>query len=419
MIKLGNQEFIPTGFEKVYRGSELMYQKKNKAPASTKVLQHFNNSLINSVSGTFGENQVVNSLSFVSGKFSEAVQGNFYFDETPTYTNEWLGTHQLTLEFWIKRTSGSNNYYTNFCTRGNSNYLFKATAIPGNGLQLQTGDYEVFKTCSVLDTLSSFDITQWHHIAVVVNNGNVNVYLDGTLVTTGTIRTTGSTPSTYGFLNFHVNTSYYAVDEFLICEEIKYNANFTPPTQPYDLYNTYTYQEVNYIEGTGTQYLCAGYKPTGSSNNFKIDCEAQFTDNLATYAIFGDYYSSSMKCDLVATTTNFQTNIVGVQNATPVCDTNKHRFRIESMKFYVDDNQYNIGSASNFNLDRYLLIMARNDTSIKWYAHLKLYYLKIYDGSTLVRDYVPVVRSDGSVGLLDKISNIFYGNEGTGTFNYG
>ena len=46
----------------------------------------------------------------------------------------------------------------------------------------------------------------------------------------------------------------------------------------------------------------------------------------------------------------------------------------------------------------------------------KLYYCKIYDNGTLVRDYVPVSGSNGSVGLYDLVNKKFYGNSGTGTF---
>ena len=47
---------------------------------------------------------------------------------------------------------------------------------------------------------------------------------------------------------------------------------------------------------------------------------------------------------------------------------------------------------------------------------LKIYYLKIYDGDTLIRDYVPFVNLSGEVGLYDNITNQFYGNDGNGTF---
>lgn len=46
----------------------------------------------------------------------------------------------------------------------------------------------------------------------------------------------------------------------------------------------------------------------------------------------------------------------------------------------------------------------------------KVYYLKIYDGDTLVRDYVPHIDSSGECGMYDKVTQKFYGNDGGGTF---
>ncbi len=47
----------------------------------------------------------------------------------------------------------------------------------------------------------------------------------------------------------------------------------------------------------------------------------------------------------------------------------------------------------------------------------RVYYVKIWNSSgTLVRNYVPYVNDFGEVGMLDKVSNVFYGNDGTGKF---
>ena len=44
----------------------------------------------------------------------------------------------------------------------------------------------------------------------------------------------------------------------------------------------------------------------------------------------------------------------------------------------------------------------------------------MYDNNVLVRDFVPAKRdSDGAIGLLDIVNNIFYPNMGSGTFTAG
>lgn len=55
--------------------------------------------------------------------------------------------------------------------------------------------------------------------------------------------------------------------------------------------------------------------------------------------------------------------------------------------------------------------LTSNDNTIA-----KVYYLKIYDGETLVRDFVPFITQDGECGLYDLVTKQFYGNAGDGTF---
>ena len=60
------------------------------------------------------------------------------------------------------------------------------------------------------------------------------------------------------------------------------------------------------------------------------------------------------------------------------------------------------------------------DTGVGNYLHGRIYYAKIYDNGTLVRDLVPCYRkSDGVIGMYDKVNHIFYQNAGTGTFGKG
>lgn len=53
----------------------------------------------------------------------------------------------------------------------------------------------------------------------------------------------------------------------------------------------------------------------------------------------------------------------------------------------------------------------------KYGSKIKLYYLKIWDGNKMVRDYVPVIRlEDEELGLYDMINQQFYTNQGSGSF---
>lgn len=49
-------------------------------------------------------------------------------------------------------------------------------------------------------------------------------------------------------------------------------------------------------------------------------------------------------------------------------------------------------------------------------VNIKVYYLKIYDGETLIRDYIPYVTADGECGMYDSVTQQFYGGDEYGIF---
>jgi len=54
------------------------------------------------------------------------------------------------------------------------------------------------------------------------------------------------------------------------------------------------------------------------------------------------------------------------------------------------------------------------------YTGMRIYYFKMYNRTSIVRDYIPVQRkSDGAIGLYDRVSGTFFGNSGTGSFGGG
>lgn len=49
----------------------------------------------------------------------------------------------------------------------------------------------------------------------------------------------------------------------------------------------------------------------------------------------------------------------------------------------------------------------------------RIYYCKICEGNTIIRDLIPVIRkSDGEVCMYDKVSEKYFENQGTGEFLY-
>ena len=46
----------------------------------------------------------------------------------------------------------------------------------------------------------------------------------------------------------------------------------------------------------------------------------------------------------------------------------------------------------------------------------RMYYCKVWENGTLIRDFIPILRNSGDVGMYDLVQHKFYGNAGTGAF---
>jgi len=90
---------------------------------------------------------------------------------------------------------------------------------------------------------------------------------------------------------------------------------------------------------------------------------------------------------------------------------------VEPNKIIINDNQFDIiTNTIQTDLELYLFGQNRNNTAVDMSVG-KIYYLKFYDNSTLIADFVPCYRkSDNEIGLYDVIRKKFYTNSGTGIF---
>lgn len=180
------------------------------------------------------------------------------------------------------------------------------------------------------------------------------------------------------------------------------------------------YTQVDYIESTGTQYIDTTYIPT---NNTKWVLDAQFT-TIATTQYNGRFENSKtprgQRFDIAISGDYFYTN-GGNNTQASLADTNRHTFIVDMINQlgYVDDNDYSL-SIQTFNSERPVYLFARKSNNIEYYCNEKIYNCKFYENDVLTMDLIPCYRnSDDEVGLYDLINNVFYTNQGTGTFNYG
>ena len=186
------------------------------------------------------------------------------------------------------------------------------------------------------------------------------------------------------------------------------------------------YTPVEYLESTGIQYIDTNYKPNG---NTIIELKYQTpTQNTVQQGIFGARDSGvnnrftlftgivkdGFQADYAAgsSLTNYNQNIPGV-------DGTAINVIKMSNSFTINNTEIKKISKVNFQNSRNMYLFANNNNGI---AQLPMrgyiWYFKIYEGDTLVRDYIPVLDSSNRPCLYDKVEDKFYYNEGPGEFLY-
>lgn len=183
------------------------------------------------------------------------------------------------------------------------------------------------------------------------------------------------------------------------------------------------YQQVEYIESTGTQYIATDYIP---NNNTRTVCDFQIVTPSATF-IFGvrkttstlawtlNQSSGSSPVWYTSYNNSGNTNLGKLDTQRHVIDKNKN-------EIYIDGVLKRTFTEEDFTCEKPLSIFACNFNSVAGYgcSSIKLFSFKIYDNDVLVRDYIPCYRkSDNVAGLYDLVNETFLENAGSDSFIYG
>lgn len=174
------------------------------------------------------------------------------------------------------------------------------------------------------------------------------------------------------------------------------------------------YTRLNYIGTTGTQFIDTGFKP---NQNTRVVMDFQ-SDNDACH-IFGARTEFLNKGYLVCWNSDF---VYSVQVANShfnggVFDLRaRHTIDMTASEFKLDGVSQATYSVDAFQAEYNLYLASCPNSSADENMQGKIYSCKIYDNSTLIRDFIPCKNASGTVGMWDNVNSKFYTNAGTGTF---
>lgn len=394
----------------VVGGKTKLVSASNVAPDLSGYVQKSNTSGLLKNDGTVDTNTYLTQHQDISGKQDKLVSGT----NIKTINNEsLLGSGNITIEGggsvvqsdWEQDDSTADDFIKNKPT------------IPSKTSDLNNDSgYVASSSLATVATSGSYaDLTSKPSIPTNVSDLNN----DSGFVAASDLATVASSGSYNDLLNKpSVYTKQEADDIFLKGEA----AAVVLPEG---------YEQVSNIKTSGEQYINTGYTPNPSTFGFFIDIK---TDDPITNTNAGHLFVAGKRTDnarlRVALTMYNQTSggELGLGASTdknPRLGRNLHTTLEVKNKTIYYPNGLTVTIATEIedvscSTSLYLFAI-NNNGEMQRFATCRLYRFQIYEGSTLVRDFVPARRvSDGKLGLYELLgtysgeTGYFFVNEGSG-----
>ena len=180
------------------------------------------------------------------------------------------------------------------------------------------------------------------------------------------------------------------------------------------------YKRVEYLESSGTQYIDTGFIPTENTRTIA----GLFTTSTANKNWFGSNGDAQVTkgcyCFNAFSATQIEYLFGNVRWARANAAVVNKVFTVDFSKngIYIDNELVATPSYTDFGTgDRTMTLFVRNGGTA--YISGKIYYLKMYDNSVLVRDFIPCLDTNNTPCMFDLVGGKPYYNVGTGSFTYG
>ncbi|MGN1352218.1 MAG: hypothetical protein ACI4VE_05550 [Clostridia bacterium] len=190
------------------------------------------------------------------------------------------------------------------------------------------------------------------------------------------------------------------------------------------------YTQVDYIESGGNQYINTGVN-ADSNLSIKMNFSSSYhiqqrhmgaikNDN----GVYIRYHITLNGSGASSYLLSYSGQTNSAQNLLSTIDDNKHYLNLDiyNKKISVDEETPIDLTLQPFDtgLNYWLFARNSNNSTNMSFAIMRIYDCKMFYNDVLVRNFIPCYRnSDNEVGMYDLVNDVFYTNQGTGTFTYG
>ena len=187
--------------------------------------------------------------------------------------------------------------------------------------------------------------------------------------------------------------------------------------RPVDLPDGYT--QVEYIESTGSQYIDTGFRP---NQDTRVTTSLRVAGNSTPTWFFGARDGAGVNAYGFMVSNQYRSDYGG--NGVMFGLGDLDAFTVDKNKniTYVNGELRATAQEVTFQCSNTLYLLGMNQggtASSPAISGVCMGATKVFDGATLIRNFVPCKNTSGTVGLYDLVSGAFYGNAGTGAFTAG
>ena len=179
--------------------------------------------------------------------------------------------------------------------------------------------------------------------------------------------------------------------------------------------NDVQYQQVEYISNPNKGYINTGLY---ASSNTKVECSVKFAEISRSQAIFGCRTADGSTKNSFVTwgleSNTFRNDFIDTNNTVSGITVNTSTtYNITKQAGTLTVNNKSsatiTGTLTNNSTTLYIFNVHQPNPSASQYFTGQLYYFKVYNSNTLMRDFIPVKRvSDSKYGLFDRVNRVFY-----------
>ncbi len=176
----------------------------------------------------------------------------------------------------------------------------------------------------------------------------------------------------------------------------------------------FLFNQLEYIESTGTQYIDTGIKP-----NQDTRVALEFNDlNQSVAFLFGSRISSgNAEFGYLNGTSVGQGARYGAQQGTLAITHNvKLTLNANKTQWALSNGNTTTFQSTTFQSTQNCALFGFNNGGSVNFVSIRVYSCKIYDNNILIRDFIPAKDKDDIVCLYDTVSKTFFYNQGTGDF---